>query len=298
MRSVHLDIEDDSVKITFSDHGHPIQEQGITELYIDIHGNSQEICTDHDIKALLRIHQSTLHFLQWDTEFDDENEAMNIDQDAAYDIEFPVLKVLCIDNAGWWILRNGFMLEELDITTSTVSMNTNVLDTIPPKLQKLEIRLGSSPELESNTLIIDYLDRISQQCSLKDLGMEFHSEGDFEEVIDAICHLHQLERLSIRILDNWDPHHMEASLNKLITGCPFLTSLKILPYNEASTRAISTLKRLEHLKELPFHIEDMGANEGSWYAIHSFSHLKTLRIYPADPLNQDPIYVWRKNDLT
>ncbi|CDS06453.1 hypothetical protein LRAMOSA08981 [Lichtheimia ramosa] len=276
MRSVHFDIEYGSANITFSDQGHPIQEQGITEL--SIHGYSREIYSNHDIKALLRIHQSRLHFLQWDTEFDEENESMNIDQEAAYDIEFPVLKRLRIDNAGWWIPRNTPMLEELDITASTVAIKADILDTIPPKLQKLVMRIGDAPELESNTSIIDYLDRISQQCKLKDLDMEFYSEEDFEQVIDAICHLHQLERLIIRIRDYWDSHHMEASLDKLITECPLLTSLDIDCCNAPSTRAINTLKRLEHIKKFGFCVDDTGCNEGFCDAIQSFWQLKTIRI--------------------
>lgn len=59
MRSLHLDVDYDSVKITCSDQGHRIEEQGITHLYI--HDYSPEICTEDHTKHLLQKHQSTLH---------------------------------------------------------------------------------------------------------------------------------------------------------------------------------------------------------------------------------------------
>lgn len=225
--------------------------------------------------------------LQWDTYYDLEHpdDDLNIDKDAVYDIEFPVLKRLRIDNAGWWIPRNAPMLEELDITASTIAIKADVLDTIPHNLQKLVMRLLR--RLNNKACIIRYLNDLAQQSKLKDFTIHFRSSDDAMAVIDTICHLHQLEHLDISIADNWDSHHMEASLDKITRECPLLTSLDIISANTPSIQSMNILKRLEHLKGLAFLI--MGSDEGFWNVIQSFSQLASIRIYSSILLNNDPI---------
>ncbi|KAI7874295.1 hypothetical protein K492DRAFT_211655 [Lichtheimia hyalospora FSU 10163] len=273
---LELDICTGRIALTYFDQGQGCEENGI--IHLSIYGYSRNAFMGgfncKDLVYLLKNNQRTLTHLLWNVDID-------VIDDSIYNIQFPNLKKLVLHQPGWWILRNAPMLEYFQMSQRVIRANNQVLDTVPPHLQKLTMPLHIPMPLDDKKAIEDYLYRVAQQSQLKKLLIYFNSMDNVATVLDAVCHLHQLEHLTITFTKSWDAYQMERFLDKLSKSCPRLACLETRSENAPSTYSMNALKRLEHLTHFTFSVDCTDGNDGFWNAILTFSQLKSIRIYPA-----------------
>ncbi|KAJ8657582.1 hypothetical protein O0I10_006646 [Lichtheimia ornata] len=273
---LRLQVNDKGVQLSYSDEGYPCDEKGITALSVD--GFSWTHYSDHNIIPLLKHYHKRLIYLEWDI-------VLDIKDNAIYSMQYPRLQKLVLNRCGGWIPRNAPALEELEITSDTICTNDFVLDTIPPHLQILTLRLNWELILSTSDASIEgYIHGVAQEIQLKDFVIRFNSLDDtygIEKVLDAICHLNTLTRLGIGFTYPWDGYQMERFLDQLTKGCPCLSCLEIKCPNAPSTQSMNTLKRLGSLKEMAFPINGIDDGGKFWNAVQTFSQLKCITIYPA-----------------
>lgn len=276
---------DNGVQLTYSDEGYPSDQQGITAL--SIHGFlwTRYSDQDHDIIPLLKHYHNKLYHLEWDI-------VLDINGDVVYSLQYPHLKKLLLNRCGWWIPRNAPTLEELEITSDSLSTNAHALDTISPHLQILKLRLHGAMLLSGMSSVEHCLNRLAQEAQLKELVMHFNSIDTMDgtgRVLDAICGLKELTRLQVGFTNAWDVYQMERFVEQLVKGCHHISSLEIKCDNAPSTHSVNALKRLKSLRRMTFSIKGINDDRKFWNAIETFSQLKHITIYPADAINDSEI---------
>lgn len=253
--------------------------QGITDLCLRSfmwHGFNQ-----HEMASLLKQYSSTLKRLEWNIPLNDDND----NKDIITTIQYPCLRVLRIESFGWWLPRNAPMLEELKITSNAIYTNHTVLDTIPPKLKKLALHMVHQTSLSDDmSHLIRYIQRFSHHTHLKELAIHLPGVYKKKPVLQAICCLNQLERLTI--LDSkWV--YTRAALEEIVKCCPRLLHLDIRLGKTPCTHAINTLKRLEHLQQFTFAIDGTKDLADLWEAFQTFPQLTCIRIRPVNRVNKE-----------
>ncbi|KAJ8658001.1 hypothetical protein O0I10_006272 [Lichtheimia ornata] len=261
--------------IAFNDDGSRREDEAIRRLSINMNNVNHALWGS--LVDILRQHHHTLEDINYHADASNMREGI-------YNIEFVRLKKLYLRNSGWWIPHNAPMLEELGIQCFTADTKRLVSDTapLPQNLRKLQLDLfplqyrGTEP-------FARYLNRYANHAQLKELVIAFASTIDIDNVLGAILHLGQLERLMIRF--TVDFIEMADFVDGLIKGCPNLSRLGIRSRNAPSAYSMSILKRLKHLNELEFSIMDMDDDDAFWHAIQTFSQLKCIHIYPSNATN-------------
>ncbi|CDH59957.1 predicted protein [Lichtheimia corymbifera JMRC:FSU:9682] len=275
MNGLHIHLSDMGTGITFADQGPSSETPAITKITIEslIQANGD---TFADVGSVLKHHRKTIEDFCW--AMDGENDNRDI-----YDIQYPQLKKLTLNKSGWWIPRNAPLLEELTLSSRTINNHPAVLDTIPPSLKTLELKLNEVPELVDTSSIKQYLLRFAQHSHLHELVIISPTMDNIFNVVDAICHLKQLQRFAIIITMRPDSSQQDRFLDQLARGCTNLSCLEIYClYKGLSTHSINTLKQLGNLKQCSFAI-DPTSDDGIWHALKTFPQLKCIRIYPAMP---------------
>ncbi|CDS06456.1 hypothetical protein LRAMOSA08984 [Lichtheimia ramosa] len=279
------------VDIMCNDEGSPSESIGITHLSLD--GVSLPLYPIMNVYSILERYHSTLEEMDLKMSLDTKISAI-------CDIQYPQLKKLYLHSPAWWIPRNAPVLQELDISSTTINSNPAVLDTIPPHLQKLQLRLAHDPYIQNKAAIERYLLRLAQQSQLKELVILFNSMDNVQTLLDAICHLHQLQSLMISFSYKWPSSGIEPFFENLVQKCPHLFSLGMQCQSLPSTYTMNTLKQLEHLQHLAFPIYWIHDNAEFWLALEEFSQLKEIRIYHADSVDHPRIQHLKKRrpDIT
>ncbi|KAJ8658004.1 hypothetical protein O0I10_006275 [Lichtheimia ornata] len=153
----------------------------------------------------------------------------------------------------------------------------------------IRVVLDHYPWISNLTLAqhaILYLDRYANHTKLKELVISVDTVADTDNVLDAVLHLGQLERLKILFSRAWKSTQVQGFLDRLSEACPNLSSLAITCDNAPSTQSINTLKRLDHLEELGFSIKGLDHDDGFWQAIKTFSQLKCIHVHPGKSINR------------
>ncbi|KAJ8658040.1 hypothetical protein O0I10_006311 [Lichtheimia ornata] len=274
------------VHLTYLEQGNPCNEIGITDLLIE--SDRREFFPWGFLAQELRQHQNTLERIECNMYLDDETEEEDEDiLDDVSPIEYTRLRLLDLSCFGWWIPRKAPMLEELKITAFTIEENSAVLDTIPPKLKKLELNLdddfGYTAPLER------YLHGLAQHSQFKELVIRFYKLKNIDNILNAIHRLDHLQRLMVSFSTKCDYYQMQKFIDGLVKGCPRLACLEIQCINAPSTYSLNALKQLEHLERFAFSIKGMGDNDGFWNMIQGMSQLKCIRIYPASAAKMDAV---------
>ncbi|KAJ8657580.1 hypothetical protein O0I10_006644 [Lichtheimia ornata] len=247
------------------------KEHEVTKIIMEIERLPDETCKD--TSSIIKKYHDTLEHLEWD--MDSSLDTENIEH-----LQYPRLKKLGLFWSGWQIPHNAPLLEELTLTSRIISTQPQVLDTVPPHLKKLELKLHDIPQLVDKTSVVRYLTRISLQCQLKELVVRFNSEENVTSVMDAIYRLDQLECLKISFTDVWNPYRMERFFDGLVKACPHLSRLELRCGNAPSIYSMNTLKGLAHLNMFAFCVYGSDGFDEFWDAIRRFSQLKCIRIYP------------------
>ncbi|KAJ8657656.1 hypothetical protein O0I10_006722 [Lichtheimia ornata] len=286
MKSVIVENDDPNYGITYMDEGPQGDDVGITD--ISLESNFWNRDPWRNAIPILRQHHKTLECINFDVDVPNEPEEI-------YNIEYDRLKNLCLLRSGWWIPRNAPMLEELKITSRTIRANPSVLDSVPPRLKRLELKLDHGSRLvDIKSPVSTYLNRFTQHSQLKELDIHFHYMVIIGNVLEAIHHLGQLESLKMTFTKKWDPcdwYHdgMERFIERLVKGCPRLSNLVINCMNAPSIHSINALKRLEHLEEFAFSITNTLHHDDFWHALETFKQLKCIRLYRSKVANMDDI---------
>lgn len=237
-----------------------------------------EYDTCKNTTSIIKQHYRTLEHIEWDVDTSWDTETIG-------DLQFPRLKILRILSSGWQIPRNAPMLEELRLTSGIIGTHPAVLDTIPPRLTKLELQLDND---EADAAPVDisgiehYLDRFARQQQLLELVIHFDNEQqDINDLLEAIFHHHQLQCLKISFAEDLGSYDFETFLDGLVKSCPRLSCLELKCGNAPSIHAINTLKQLEYLTQLRLPISGADDPDRFWNAIRTFAQLKHITIYPA-----------------
>ncbi|KAJ8657586.1 hypothetical protein O0I10_006650 [Lichtheimia ornata] len=232
-----------------------------------------------DMAPIFRQHHATLEVIEWNMEIERDYEGL-------HHLTFPCLKKLSLCTSGSWILRNAPIVEELKMATIAINEDPAMLNTIPPRLKRLEFKFDNGRQLENKEAIVQYLRRVSQQSSLHEFGIRVDFSNTLGSIPDAICGLNTLQRLMIGANEDWSPYQMERFFTSLVNGCPSLSCLEIDCMNAPSTYSLDTLKRLERLKQFAFSIKDTDGYDSFWHSLRTFSQLKCIQMYPANAVNK------------
>lgn len=268
MRKIEMEMTGKHTKLIYLDQGHEADGEGITDL--SLHGYPSTIFGYEDISKLIKRYCQTLNFLEWGLH-------LRMKNDDIFRIQRHQLKKLVVHSPGWWIQESVPRLQELEIASNVINAT---LETIPPELQKLTLRLDTAPQ-NTTTPVIHYLNRAAQHPTLTRLAVYFSSEDPVQEILDAICRLNQLEHLAIIYTADWDADVMEGFFDQLLKGCPRLTRLELKAEDPPTTHSMNALKQLQHLKELTFSVDWPDSDPRFWDTVQALTQVKRLRIYPA-----------------
>ncbi|KAJ8657988.1 hypothetical protein O0I10_006259 [Lichtheimia ornata] len=292
MNQLDFCMDSPAADLTYTEEGPQCSDVGITDISVHVDRSDWEgyhIDPWENLIPILKENHKTIQHFKIDMDFEDDNKDV-------YDLEYPRLKKLCLFNSGWWIPRNAPILEELTMTSRAIKGNPAVLDTIPPTLKRLELKLGRAAyHLNDETSAVSaYLHRLANHSQLKEVVVHFHDALIISNVLDAIQHLGRIQNLTLIFTRMWGPcvwesYEMDRFVDGLAKGCPRLSSLEINCKNAPSTYTVNALKRLEHLEQLVISIEEMGGDDGFWHALETFKQLKCIRIYSAKAANMDAI---------
>lgn len=269
MKVIQVEMTDSHTEITYKQRGLSKGEIGITYISVSQYAWFEE--STANISPLLNKYCNTLEQLDLN---------MDLDNDDSYHVQYPQLRKVVLSSSAWWIPRNAPMLQDLALSSKTIAAHPEVLDTIPPNLKILQLRLASDPILVDKAPLESYLHRLVQQYQLSTLIVYFDIRDSIGTLLDAICYLGQLQSLVIHFWASWDTNQMEEFFSKLVIRCTHLCSLRINCYNTPTPKSIHTLKRLGQLRELAFSV-DRFTNDHFWHEIQTFSHLKRISIYQA-----------------
>ena len=276
MKNLELSSNYKGVALTFSDQGHPCDKQGITNLCL------QSLTEHHDISKyiipLIQRHQETLVHLDWSVILDSNDNDL-------YHIPFPRLKKLTFGYCACRLPWNAPMLQEFTILYNAIGNSPAVLDTIPPHMKKLYLTVYPTLSFKDTRIIGQYFHRIGQQANvrLNELVLLIaHYMEKFDNVFGFIGNLRHLRRLTISCWE-LDVYQVKGFSESLTQGCTELSCLRFICMFAPSSEFIDALKRLQHLKELTFSIEN--ASQGLWDSIRALSQLQRIEIYPASEVN-------------
>ncbi|KAJ8657994.1 hypothetical protein O0I10_006265 [Lichtheimia ornata] len=278
MNALRLDTFGSGFAITIDDDGPLFKEVGITRFNVAL--SVLENDPWKGVIDILRQHQQTLEFITFYANIPGQPEEI-------YNIEYGRLKKLHLSKSGWWIPHNAPMLEELKITWSSLTSESTMPDTtpLPPMLKKMELSLYPVFGDVDKAALEQYIQRFAHHSQLKELIVAFDYSNDVANVLHAILHLGQLERLRIECKGDWDSTQMERFFDGLSKGCPNLSSLGISSWKAPSTYAMNALKRLVHLEEFGFSIKNMDDDDGFWHGIQTFPQLKCIHVYAGNTKN-------------
>ncbi|KAI7876163.1 hypothetical protein K492DRAFT_210522 [Lichtheimia hyalospora FSU 10163] len=275
---LHHDDERMEIKAETMESEHP--ENGIT--YLDIHSYEWEEDISHDIVRVLEQHQKTLVDISLKLKG-------SIHHDKIDTMHYPCLKRLALSYTseasacfGWWIPNQAPLLQDLRMTVTVIKTHPTILNTKPPHLKRLVMRLGD-PDPEEETAIARYINYYAQQgkqSSLKELELHLYTEH-FSPIQEAICHLSQLQHLMIGFTCEWVALHVDRFLELLVNGCPYLEFLDMSWNKVLSVESLHILKRLASLKEIVLSINDMHDHHDFWDALGSLPQLKCIRMFPS-----------------
>ncbi|CDS10635.1 hypothetical protein LRAMOSA11121 [Lichtheimia ramosa] len=277
IKDIHLEITYGGLELIYKKRGSSSDEIGITHLYLSSYPEEYVISTN--VSPILKQYHDTVQHLVLYMDLDNDG------NNNAYDVQYPQLKTLVLHSSAWWIPRNAPMLEEMTLTSKTIHEHTAVLDTIPANLRKLKLRLAHEPFLVDKTPLVTYLHRLGQQSQLNDLVVYFKNSDDIGTVLDVICHVGQLECLTVDSSDKWDAIQMEEFFGKLVIGCTRLRELRINCRHAPSIQSINTLKRLGDLTKLAFSVNGINNDISFCHAIQAIPQLKLILIYFAETAN-------------
>lgn len=282
MNTVKLTVDGWDTEVDCSHEGNECE--GITDFSIVEQYDGEE--TRQRMSPMLKQHHTTIDSMTWGIE------PVNGDK-ALYNIQYPRLKKLSLNKSGWWIPRKAPVLQELKITSTTISASPSVLDTIPPNLKKLEIDLARGPDIDDKMPIVHYLHQFSQHAHLKELAIFFYRLNDTGCVMDAIPSLGRLQRLMIKFPTEIHPIEMEGFFDTLANGCRRLSCLEMQCGHTPTTPVMDALSRLEHLQYFAISVKN---GEGTTFvdpsfleAIKKLSQLKSVRIKRTMVANMDGI---------
>ncbi|CDS06440.1 hypothetical protein LRAMOSA08968 [Lichtheimia ramosa] len=282
MKRLEVVFSDSGIHLICNDKGSPGEDIGITHLLLD--GVSIPDDAIMNVNTILEQHHSTFEQME-----------LKIDLDtSSIKIRYPQLTKLHLDSSAWWIPHNAPMLQELTISSTTINSNPAVLDTIPPRLQKLQLCLAQELYIQNKAAIERFLLRLAQHSQLKELGILFNTLDNIQSLLDAICHLGQLQSLMISFSYKWPSSGIESFFESLVQKCPRLSSLAMECQSLPSTYAMNTLKQHKHLQRLGFPIHWLHGNDEFWHSLQEFSQLKEIRIYHADSDNHPHIQHLKK----
>lgn len=278
LKSVELDIYFSLVGVCYTSQSTGCDELAITKLGVYYQGWAEG---DHlvDIGSILKQHHSSLEHVVWDI-------APDIDFHDLDDIQYPRLKKLSLWSSGSWLPRKANMVEELEMTSMSINAYPSMLDTIPPRLKKLELMFAVGHELADHDAVVRYIHGVAQQCLLHELSIRFKNPQTYDDVLDAIPIFNQLKRLMIGVRGKWNAYQMERFLDQVVNGCPYLRCLELDCTNPPSTYSLGSLKRLPHLKSFAFSIEDTDGYDSFWYVLGTFSQLSCIRLHPTKALTK------------
>ncbi|KAJ8657599.1 hypothetical protein O0I10_006663 [Lichtheimia ornata] len=280
MRSLHVTGKFPHVVLRYSDQGPQCDEPGITDLVICM-DKWNRLLPDPELSLLFKQHHQTLESIKLEihTAFDDAS---------IYDIQYPRLKKLHLDESGWWIPRNAPMLEELCITSTTFNTHPVVLDTIPPKLKQLKLVLGDGSQLDNKSPIEGYLHRYVDHPHLRQLAIDTNNMNNINNVLDAICHLYQLQSL-IFVYREWDSNQMESFFHQLVHACPDLAKLLFTCTKAPSMASMLVLKQLANLQHIGILMETLDEDQGFWEALSALTQLEHVAINGSKAANMHEI---------
>ncbi|CDS10646.1 hypothetical protein LRAMOSA11132 [Lichtheimia ramosa] len=271
MNHLEIMVGDSGIDFTCKEQGSPGEDIGITHLCLESHASRYDPTVN--VNAILKRYHNTLERIELFMDLDTNN-------DTIYTMQYPRLKKLFLHSSAWWIPYNAPMLQELGMTSYTLNINPAMLDSTPLNLERLELRLDMYPQLRNNAPLERYLIRVARYSELQQLTIDLSTSDNLSTLFDAIGDLHQLQSLVISFKRDWPSFHMERFFNRLVQGCPCLTSLEMNCNNAPTMYVLNTLKQFEHLQHLGFPIDWTNGNYSFWHWLRTFSQLKSLRIYP------------------
>ncbi|CDH59322.1 predicted protein [Lichtheimia corymbifera JMRC:FSU:9682] len=257
--------------LEYLDEGAKCEEGALSSLLV-------ELCDIRDdnwgmVSLVLHQHQGTLQEIDFDIQIDTD------DQDyLRSNVGF-----------GWQMPHYAPQLEVLKMTADAIKVTPQILEFMPPNLKTLELDFDLSSPLDDKAPIGQYLHRFAQHSHLKELVVRFRSSDTIDIVLNAIHHLGLLQHLMISFPKKWDFKQMQSFLQQLPNGCPRLTCLELDCDNPPSSCSLNALKRLEHLKQFAFSIEDVDGDDIFWLAIQTFTQLEWIRIHPKRAINLSAI---------
>lgn len=278
MKGLKLAVSVSGVDFTCKEQGIPGEGIGISHLCLAKNGSPMS--RTMNVNPVLKRYHNTLERIDLRMDLDTSDDMIDT-------IQYPRLKRIFFCHSAWWIPQNAPMLQELGMTAYTLNRNPAVLDTAPVDLQKLELRLHMDPLLPNKEPLERYLLRLAQQSQLKELTINMTTSDHVGTLLDAISHFHQLQSLVIRFRDDWRQFEMERFYDRLVQGCPSLSSLQMNCKNTPSTYLLNTLKEFGHLEHFGFPIHWMYGNDSFWDWITNFTQLKSLHIYPVSRGNDN-----------
>lgn len=294
LTSVSLKIHPPHVGVTYTNGSAGCEQLAMTKISIYLEEDWEEEDGNLvDVDTILWQHHETLEDIEW-------NIHPEIDIGDIYRIQYPRLKKLSLCTAASWMIRNAPILEDLTMTSIAISTDSRMLDTPPPRLKKLEMKVDDDEDLVHEKDIERYLQLVSQQCVLHELAIHFADSEMSSAALAGICSLNTLQRLMIGFRCEWDQFQMEWFLDALVDKCPYISCLEIKCTNAPSTYCIDALKELGYLRQFAFSIRGTEGYVSFWLAIQTFQQLKHIRIYPA--IENTPVEIERlrqqRRDMT
>ncbi|KAI7874292.1 hypothetical protein K492DRAFT_211654 [Lichtheimia hyalospora FSU 10163] len=239
-----------------------------------------------DIDRLLNQHCNTLELIELNVTISRN------DNDTIRRVHYPRLKKLFLHHVdasqpcfGWWIPEFAPLLQELELTAHVIMSNPAILNTTPPKLRKLVLRLDTTFSFDRQRAVERYLRGFihqgQQPSTLKELELSLvqvnptvHSPHG---ILNVVSQMDQLQHLMISFA-----HHvntMEEYLEILARGCHCLTRLEIQCNNVPLRYSLSSLRWLTRLKQLALPI-GYDTTSNFWEPLQSMTQLKHIKIYP------------------
>lgn len=270
MKGLYISVDDLRIYLTYSDVGTCSEDPGITKLIIRTEDAGGKRC--RDTSSIIRRHRNTLEHLEWD--MDIRNDTENIAH-----IQLPRRTKLRLDTPVWQMIRNAPMLEELMLSSMIIINQPHVLDTIPPRLKSLDLRILGCLFGDHKSSLLRYLNRIALQHQLKHLAIHFSITDNDANILDAIYQHRHLECLKVILTNDWDSYRMARFVDGLVRSCTRLSHLQVLCNYPPSTNSMNLLKRLSRLNQFTFPVCGTGEDDSFWNAIRTFPQLKCITLY-------------------
>lgn len=258
--------------------------KGLQRLYLC--GTQATRYSWNDVHGLLNQHHNTLERIELNvtiSKHDDDGD------DPITNVPFPCLKKLSLHHMsqsdpcfGWWLSGSAPCLEELHLTANVIMSNPAVLDTTPPELKMLGIRLDTTYNWNRHADLKDYLCRLIQKaCPLETLVIHSNCatyDITTEETVKAAAGLNHLQHLILGF--SRDMYDMEHYLQVLAKRCRHLTRLEIKCKNVPVQYSLTCLSQLPQLKQLTLPVGYGATAEFFDPLLVFFPQLQCLALYP------------------